>query len=202
MPIPLIAYLAAAGVGAYLILRKKEPSSASSSEGAVPPPASLPEFASAMNERTQAIQAQTAALRAQGIKPAGQGPRTVDASALLVARNGIVFSTSSPAGFLGSVSRDTMGNRLEPGDLVTVDVATAGIQVPEVPSGNMPFRVVGSAPMGPTNIDLVTLDPRLPATTAVVSIPQAAITDVMAGDGAGGSPLPADMGSSVLGMAQ
>jgi hypothetical protein len=51
-------------------------------------------------------------------------------------------------------------------------------------------------------IDLVTLDPRLPATTAVVSIPQAAITDVMAGDGAGGSPLPADMGSSVLGMAQ
>jgi hypothetical protein len=181
MPIPLIAYAAVAAVGAYLFLRKK-PSSEMTIDA----------FAAQQNAETNRINAENAALRAKGIVALGEGPRAVDASTLLRTRNGVVFSTVSPAGFLGQIARDTLGNTLEPGDLVTVDVTAAGIHVPEVPVGNMAFKVVNSVAMGPTAINLTVIDPRLPATTAVVSLPQAAITDAVGRD--------SDMTHVILGM--
>lgn len=184
MPIPVIAYVGAAALGAYLLLRKKTtPASAMSVDA----------FAEAHNAEADRVNAEIAKLKAQGITPAGAGPRKVDASLLLRGRNGVMFATKG--GTLGTVSSDVLGNRLEPGDVITVDVSAGGIHVAEIPEGNMLFMVKSSVPMGGGSVSASSVDPRLPETTNVVNLPQSAITDVLAG---GASP--EDLATIILGQ--
>jgi hypothetical protein len=160
MPIPLIAYLGAAGLGAYFILRKKP------GEGVItvkppgsppaPPPPVLPP------------------------PPPGQPPP----SGFVALPSGAItqaipfgatgFTAASDPSNLNNPLFSVPGNILV-GDCLTIDIGAAGLNVQGISSGNVLFKVTD--PMDGTNgVKGTPVDPRLPPNLEAMVLPKAAIT--------------------------
>ena len=158
MPIPAIAFVAAAaGLGGYLLLRKKPSIKFRSAESPPPPPPPL-------------------------LPP--PAPGQAPPPGFLALESGrlaqdIPFGTN---GFVAASEPSHINNPvwLQPGallvgDCFTVDIGAAGLEVQGIPSGNVLFKCVD--PMEGTNGAKGTpVDPRLPAGSPDMIVPKAAIT--------------------------
>lgn len=185
--IPLVA-AAIAGLGTFLVLKTKDKASTGLNA-----PKALADFAAARNADNERIRAANAQAAANGFKPAGDGPREVVATNLLRTTNADprTFAKVSPAGFLGIATSDMMSSQLFKNDLVSVDVAAAGLVSSEIPSGNMAFQCV--TPPSGGMVGLVSVDPRVDNGT-VVQVALSAITDFMT--------ISPDSANNILGFGQ
>ena len=173
-----VAAAAAAGIG-VLKLRQRN---------------SLAGIAASQNANTQAILAQAATLKAQGIVGAGAAPRPIEVGNLLRTTSGIAFSKTSPAGFLGVAADPNAASQIGNGDILTVDVVAGSMTTPASPSGNRLVKVIGAFDPASKTIPVVSIDPRISDTTTKLLIPVAAITDAVATG--------ADFSKLVVGMGQ
>lgn len=157
MPIPVVAYYAAAAAaGAYLLFRKKPAITARGEGVTVPPAPVLPP------------------------PPAGQPippgfvqlPSGNITQAFAFGSN--AFSAASDPDNLANPQFSQPGALLV-GDCITIDIGASGLAVEGVASGNLLFKVVD--PMDGTNgIKASPVDPRLPPGQPDMVLPKAAIT--------------------------
>jgi hypothetical protein len=156
MPIPLIAYLGAAGLGAYLLLRPK-PSIKLREAGTVAPPAPiLPPPPAGQPVPPGFVQLGSGNL-AQDIPMAGQGG----------------FAAASDPGLLGRFMPGDIGL----GDCFTINIAAAGLDVNGILSGDTMLKCTD--PMtGTKNVKGMVVDPRIPPNTQEIVVPMNVVTGV------------------------
>lgn len=190
MPGPLPLVLGGAAILGFLLLRKSN---------SAPTPA-LQASVSAFNDAADKVAAANAEAIKAGITPLGHGPRQVDGSDVLQGPpagnppSNLVFSKHSPAAFHQHTPDDiAVSAQFGPGDIMTVDVAEAGMNIGPIPEGNILMQVTGQADMNAKTIPGVSIDPRFPNSTPV-PIPLASITDLWSGQ--------ADLKGHIIGMGQ
>jgi hypothetical protein len=157
MPIPVIAYVGAAALAGYLLLRKKPSIKLRGAESPPPPPPPiLPPPAPGQAPPPGFVALPSGALT----------------QAISFGTNG--FTAASEASQLNNAGFSQPGAILV-GDCFTVDIGAAGFEVQGIPSGNVLFKCVD--PMdGSTGIKGTPVDPRLPPGSPDMIVPKAAIT--------------------------
>jgi hypothetical protein len=114
------------------------------------------------------------------VTPATPATPTAPAKpAFLVARNGAKFVPVSPPANIGPPPE--IASQIRVGDTVTFDLASAGLQIEGVPNGNIIGKVT-RAPGSGSTLDIVPIDPRLPAGMSPVTIPVSAVSGISPGD--------------------
>jgi hypothetical protein len=192
MPLPafVVPLAAIVGVGALLFRNKAKIAIDDAHQLAI-----NVQKAQAVNASANAINAANAADRAQGIIPAGAGPRNVDVSQLHSGPKGITFSKTSPMPTLFQTSNDAdlafVTGQIVAGDIITADVGLAGIHVDVIPSGNMLFEAAGP-PVGGL-VPLKSIDPRAPS-DQILNVSVRALTDDWTAS--------ADFAKAIVGMGQ
>ncbi len=100
---------------------------------------------------------------------------TLDLNSFLKGTNGALFVKKSE--FSGGLADDALQSII-PTDTITVDVGTAGLLIPAIPSGNMLFVARTPVNMQTRSLEAVSADPRVPDTKTAIVIPAKAVTGI------------------------